>query len=90
MPSRIQPLLEREVLGLLYFDQKLSIQKIADHTGTNVRLVRDSFKAHGLVWRSRSEALMGTVRSPATRAKISAAQRGGPFRLIDEKPERRV
>lgn len=76
MPARTQPLLEREVLERLYFDQSLSIQKVADKTGTNARLVRDSFTAHGLAWRSRSESMTGIVRSPETRAKISAARTG--------------
>ena len=76
MPIRTQALLEKEVLETLYFQEGLSIQKVADRTGTNVRLVRDSFKAHGLKWRSRSESMRGLVRSPETRAKVSAARRG--------------
>jgi hypothetical protein len=76
VPARTQPLLEREVLERLYFDQGLSIQKVADRTGTNARLVRDSFTAHGMTWRSRSESMTGIVRSSETRAKISAARIG--------------
>ena len=76
MPPRTQPLLEREVLETLYFQEGLSIQKVADRTGTNIRLVRDSFTAHGLTWRSRSQAMTGLVRSAETRAKVSAARRG--------------
>lgn len=76
MPPRTQPLLERETLEDLYFQQGLSIQKVADRTGTNIRLVRDSFTEHGLTWRSRSQAMTGLVRSAETRAKVAAARRG--------------
>lgn len=76
MPQRTHPLLERETLEALYFQEGLTINGVAQHTGTNVRLVRDSFTACGLVWRSRSQALIGIVRSAETRAKVSVARRG--------------
>jgi hypothetical protein len=72
VPARTQPLLEREILEGLYFDQGLSLHKIAK--AVPYSLVRDSFRAHGLKW--RSEAMTGIVRSPETRAKISAARTG--------------
>lgn len=76
MPARTRPLLEREVLERLYFDQGLSLHKIAKAKAVPYSLVRDSFRAHGLKWRSRSEAMTGIVRSPETRAKVAAARRG--------------
>lgn len=76
MPPRVHPLIEAPVLEDLYFQQRLSIQDIAELTGTNIRLVRDSMTAAGLVWRSKSEAGQGHSCSEDTRAKISARRSG--------------
>lgn len=76
MPPRRQELLSKAQLEELYFDQGMSLTQIAEVTGTNYRLVRDSFKKHGLSWRSKSEARIGRAWDEATKAKIAASRRG--------------
>lgn len=75
MARRTQPLLTKDVILSLHFDQGLTLEKMARLTGTNARLVKDSFKAHGLQWRPHSGG-RGMVRSKETRERISKARRG--------------
>ena len=76
MPPRTQALLPQEALERLYYEERLSIAAIAAKFGTNVRLVRDSFTAHGLTWRTRAEASTGKTKSPETRLKIGQKRLG--------------
>jgi len=76
MAVRTHPLLGKEVLVHLYFEEGISLRGIAQHTGTNYRLVRDSFRACGLNWKSKSEARRGRKWDEDTKAKIAAAHLG--------------
>jgi hypothetical protein len=76
MATRKHALIDEDILRRLYFDESLSLRAIASATGTNYRLVRDSFKAHGLSWRSKSEARAGRPWDEATKAKIAEARSG--------------
>lgn len=74
---RREPLLDKAILEDLYFVQHLSLARIAELTQTNYRWVRDSFRAHGLRWRTKREAV--SCRPPMgqeTRRKIAAARTG--------------
>jgi len=76
MPSRKHHLIDKSLLTRLYFDEERSLRAIVVATGTNYRLVRDSFKAHGLSWRSKSEARAGRPWDDVTRAKIASTRSG--------------
>jgi hypothetical protein len=76
MPPRKHALLTKEVLLDLYFDQKFSMPRIAEMRGVPYSVVRASFRACGLRWRTKSEARAGRSWNEATKAKISAAHLG--------------
>ena len=76
MPARKHALIDKQTLTQLYFDEGLALRAIAAVTGTNYRLVRDSFKAHGLPWRSKSEARAGRSWDETTKAKIAVSRTG--------------
>lgn len=88
MPPRRHPIITKEQLIDMYFNQKMSLDSIARETQTNYRCVRDSFKVHGLTWRSKSEA--GFTKPPMddeTKGKISEARTG--FKDTDETKEKK-
>ena len=76
MPPRKHPLLTREQIQGTYFEQGMSMPRMAQHFEVPYSLVRDSFKAHGLSWRTKSEARAGRPWDDATKAKIAAAHTG--------------
>jgi len=76
MPARTQALLPKDRIQDLYFDQGLSLSQVAEITGTNYRLVQDSFREHGLSWRTKSEARQGIRLSLETRRKLSRIRKG--------------
>ena len=76
MPPRKHAIIDKATFTRLYFDEGLSLRAIASKTNTNYRLVRDSFKAAGLSWRTKSQARAGRVWDEATKAKISEARSG--------------
>jgi len=73
---RVHSLIDEGTLRALYFDQGMSLAGVAKATGTNYRVVRDSFRAHGLQWRTKSEARGSRPLSAETRAKIAVSRRG--------------
>lgn len=76
MPPRLHPFLPVTLLQRLYYEEGHSLRDISLHTGTNYRLVRDSFRAHGLKWRSKSEARAGRPWDEATKEKIARSRTG--------------
>ena len=76
MPPRVHPLIEAPVLEDLYFQQRLSLPRIAERLGVPYSLVRASMRAAGLQWRTKSEARTGRPWDEATKAKIAAAHQG--------------
>lgn len=76
MPPRTHEILDKGLLERLYFQEGWGLSAIALLTGTNYRLVRDSFRFYGLVWRTKSEASKGHFVSETTKVKISDARKG--------------
>ena len=74
--QRVHELIDEDTLRDLYFDRGLSLAAVANATGTNYRVVRDSFRAHGLQWRTKSEARGSRSPDVETRNKIAASRRG--------------
>lgn len=76
MPARVHPLLSKERIEELYFREGLSMPKIAEMEGVPYSLVRASFKAHGLTWRTKSEARSRWSHSDETKRKIAVSRTG--------------
>jgi hypothetical protein len=76
MPPRHHKLLTKEMLEDLYFQQHRSMSGIAQDLNVPYSVVRDSFRVHGLVWRTKSEARKGRAWDSETKEKISKARTG--------------
>jgi len=77
MPPRKHALLPKEILMEMYFDKGLSLSEVSKRTGHNYRCVRDSFRVHGLTWRTKKESQY--TRPPVsneTKRKISLSRQG--------------